>query len=213
MKIVTTLIALLTLVVGTNIFLRVQDQDRLDTALILLDERISSNTTTIEKVEDYIVDAGIDFEHMQYIMMDNIRDVATALEKHKHEPVYVEVPVVPEVDSVEIQTEPEPKPVETETLERTYDPETQLHIPSLPVPVVVCPKANNNLGKFIDDVSLRRDYKFLVTYDILDNKLDNVRFDKKIPSKLKAAMIQYINSFKFNGDVKDCKLSIKVLKN
>ena len=202
MKIVTTLIALLTLVVGTNIFLRVQDQDRLETALILLDERISSNTTTIEKVEDYIVDAGIDFEHMQYIMMDNIRDVATALEKHKHEPVYVEVPVVPE-----------PEPVETETLERTYDPETQLHIPSLPVPVVVCPKANNNLGKFIDDVSLRRDYKFLVTYDILDNKLDNVRFDKKIPSKLKAAMIQYINSFKFNGDVKDCKISIKVLEN
>jgi hypothetical protein len=211
MKIVTTLIALLTLVVGTNIFLRVQDQDRLETALILLDERISSNTTIISNIEEYIVDTTVTFENMQYIMMDNIKDVATALEKHEHEPVYVEVPVVSEVDSVEIQTEPEP--VETGTLERTYDPETQLHIPSLPVPVVVCPRANNNLGKFIDDVSLRRDYKFLVTYDILDNKLDNVRFDKKIPSKLKAAMIQYINSFKFNGDVKDCKLSIKVLEN
>jgi hypothetical protein len=211
MKIVTTLIALLTLVVGTNIFLRVQDQDRLETALILLDERISSNTTIISNIEEYIVDTTVTFENMQYIMMDNIKDVATALEKHEHEPVYVEVPVVSEVDSVEIQTEPEP--VETGTLERTYDPETQLHIPSLPVPVVVCPRANNNLGKFIDDVSLRRDYKFLVTYDILDNKLDNVRFDKKIPSKLKTAMIQYINSFKFNGDVKDCKLSIKVLEN
>ena len=211
MKIVTTLIALLTLVVGTNIFLRVQDQDRIDTALLLLDERISSNTTTITNVEEYIVDTTLTFENMQYIMMDNIKDVATSLEKHKHEPVYVEVPVVPEVPSVKIKTEP--KPVETETLERIYDPETQLHVPNLPVPVVVCPKANNNLGKFIEDVTLRRDYKFFVTYDILDNKLNNVRFDKKIPSKLKSAMIQYINSFRFNGDVKDCKISIKVLEN
>ena len=129
MKIVTTLIALLTLVVGTNIFLRVQDQDRLETALILLDERISSNTTTIEKVEDYIVDAGIDFEHMQYIMMDNIRDVATALEKHKHEPVYVEVPVVPEVDSVEIKTEPKPEPEPVETQTRLQE-------------LIKCPKCN-----------------------------------------------------------------------
>jgi len=79
--------------------------------------------------------------------------------------------------------------------------------------VVVCPKANNSLGEFIKDVPLRRDYKFLVTYDILDNKLDNVRFDKKIPSKLKSAMIQYINSFTITDDVKDCKLSIKVLEN
>lgn len=205
MKIVTTLIALLTLVVGTNIFIRVQEQDRLETALVLLDTRINSNKTTIENIEEYIVDVGIDFEHMQYIMMDNIKDVATALERHEHEPIYIEAP------SVEIKEQPEP--VETQILERTYDPETQLHIPSLPVPVVVCPKANNGLGEFIKDVSLRRDYKFLVTYDILDNKLDNVRFDKKLPSKLKSAMIQYINSFTVKGDVKDCKLSIKVLEN
>tara|TARA_R100001443_G_scaffold117281_1_gene141073 strand:- start:431 stop:1048 length:618 start_codon:yes stop_codon:yes gene_type:complete len=205
MKIVTTLITLLTLVVGTNIFFRIQDQDRLDTALILLDERISSNTTTIEKVEEYIVDTSMTFEDIQYVMMDNIKDVATALENHKHKPVYVEVP------SVKIKEQP--KPVKEEILERTYDHETKLHVPSLPVPVVVCPKANNKLGNFIEDVALRRDYKFLVTYDILDNKLDNVRFDKKIPSKLKSAMIKYINSFTVNGDVKDCKLSIKVLEN
>jgi hypothetical protein len=205
MKIVTTLIALLTLVVGTNIFIRVQEQDRLETALVLLDTRINSNKTTIENIEEYIVDVGIDFEHMQYIMMDNIKDVATALERHEHEPIYVEAP------SVKIKEKPEP--IETQILERTYDPETQLHIPSLPVPVVVCPKANNSLGEFIKDVPLRRDYKFLVTYDILDNKLDNVRFDKKLPSKLKSAMIQYINSFTITDDVKDCKLSIKVLEN
>lgn len=205
MKIVTTLIALLTLVIGTNIFIRVQDQDRIDTALLLLDERINSNATIISNIEEYIVDTSMTFENMQYIMMDNIKDVATALEKHEHEPIYIEAP------SVEIKDKPEP--IEDEILERTYDPVTQLHVPSLPVPVVVCPKANNKLGKFIEDVSLRRDYKFLVTYDILDNKLNNVRFDKKIPSKLKSAMIQYINSFTVNGDVKDCKLSIKVLEN
>ena len=97
MKIVTTLIALLTLVVGTNIFIRVQEQDRLDTALLLLDERISSNQTTITNIEDYMVDTALDFEKMQYIMMDNIKDVATSLEKHEHAPLYIEKPEVPVV--------------------------------------------------------------------------------------------------------------------
>jgi len=206
MKIVTTLITLLTLVVGTNIFIRVQEQDRLDTALVLLDTRISSNKTTLENIEEYIVDVGIDFEQMQYIMMDNIKDVATALDKHEHAPVYIEKPEVP---VVKITTEPK----ELFIMERTYDPETQLHVPSIPTPIVTCPKTNNKLGKFIANVSLQRDYKFLVEYDIVNNKVDNLRFDKKIPSKLKSAVIQYINSFTSNGDVTDCKLSIKVLEN
>jgi len=209
MKIVTTLIALLTLVVGTNIFIRVQEQDRLDTALLLLDERINSNQTTITNIEDYIVDTALDFEKMQYIMMDNIKDVATSLEKHEHAPVYIEKPEVP---VVKITTEPEPV-IKDDVLERTYNPETQLHVPNLPRPVVSCPQTNNRLGKFIEDVPLRRDYKFLVTYDIFNDTVSNVRFDKKLPSKLKTAMIKYINSFTIKGDVKNCKLSIKVLEN
>jgi hypothetical protein len=204
MKIVTTLITLLTLVVGTNIFIRVQDQDRLDTALILLDERISYTQTKVNSLEDYVADTTIDFEHMQYVMMDNIKDVATGIEKHEHEPVYIEKKEAPVVKI-------------TADIERLYDPETKLHVPNvatIPAPITFrCPKSKGNLGKFIENVDLHRDYNFIMTYDVFNNKISNVTFDKKLPSKLKSAMIKYVSSLDSFGTIADCKLSIKVLEN
>ena len=105
MKIATTLIFILALAVGVNIYSSHTERDRLETALRLLDARISDNSSKLDEVEEYIVDTTVTFENMQYIMMDNIKDVATSLENHKHEPVYIEAPEVP---AVEITTDPEP---------------------------------------------------------------------------------------------------------
>ena len=52
-----------------------------------------------------------------------------------------------------------------------------------------------------------------MTYDVLNNKISNVTFDKKLPSKLKSAMIKYVSSLDSFGTIADCKLSIKVLEN
>tara|TARA_R100000700_G_C3156717_1_gene133798 strand:- start:363 stop:1022 length:660 start_codon:yes stop_codon:yes gene_type:complete len=219
MKIVTTLICLLAIAVGINIYSSHTERDRLETALSLLDARISNNTSTLEKVEDYMVDTSMTFEDMQYIMMDNIKDVATALENHEHAPVYVEVPAVPEVPSVEITTKTEP--VEEETLTRIYDEETQLHVPSFPVEEKTdwvaeqssCPKANNRLGQFINDVSIRKDYEFVATYDVVNSSIDNIRFDKTLPNNLKFAVSKFIRTFQPSGDKLNCKIIIKVLEN
>ena len=100
MKIVTTLIVLLAMAVGINMYASFEERDRLETALVLLDERINSNVTTIEEIEEYMVDSTIDFENMQHIMMDNISGVAKSLEKHKHKPVYIDKPEVPAIKIV-----------------------------------------------------------------------------------------------------------------
>ena len=217
MKIATTLIFILALAVGVNIYSSHTERDRLETALRLLDARISDNSSKLDEVEEYIVDTTVTFENMQYIMMDNIKDVATALENHKHEPVYIEAPEVP---AVEITTEPEPV-VEESILERLYDEETQLHVPSLPVEEETdwvaeqssCPKANNKLGQFIDDINIRKDYKFVATYDVVNSSIDNIRFDKTLPNNLKFAVSRFIRTFQPLGDKVNCKIIIKVLEN
>ena len=214
MKIVTTLIALLAILMGVNIYSSFTERDRLETALLLLDERINLNATTIEEVEEYIVDSNIDNERLYHIVLDNIKGVATAIDNHEHEPVYIEKPEVP---AVKITTEPEPVVEEQPVLKRYYDIETQLHVPSLPVveptPVASCPRATNNLGKFIENVSLRKSYKFIINYDILDGQVTNIDFNINLPSRLKSAMIKYVNTFSSIGDVTDCKVSIKLLEN
>ena len=220
MKIATTLICLLAIAVGINVYSSHTERDRLETALRLLDARISENSTSIEEVEDYIVDSTIELERMHYIMMDNIRDVGKSLNSHEHEPVYIEVPEVP---AVEITTKPEPKPepVEEPTLERVYDEETQLHTPVFTVEKEVevvketfsCPKANSRLGKYIEDISIRKDYEFVATYDVVDSSIDNIRFDKTLPNSLKFAVSRYIKSLTARGNKADCKISIKVLEN
>lgn len=214
MKIVTTLIALLAILMGVNIYSSFTERDRLETALLLLDERINLNATTIEEVEEYIVDSNIDNERLYHIVLDNIKGVATAIDNHEHEPVYIEKPEVP---AVKITTEPKPVVEEQPVLKRYYDTETQLHVPSLPVveptPVASCPRATNNLGKFIENVSLRKSYKFIINYDILDGQVTNIDFNINLPSRLKSAMIKYVNTFSSIGDVTDCKVSIKLLEN
>ena len=217
MKIVTTLIVLLAMAVGINMYASFEERDRLETALVLLDERITSNVTTIEEIEEYIVDSTIDFESMQHIMMDNISGVAKSLEKHKHKPVYIDKPEVP---VVKITTEPAPV-IKTPTLKRTFDPETQLHVPNLPIKkdtswiekTATCPRANNKLNKFIEDINIRKDYKFVVQYDVVDNHISNIRFDNTLPNSLKFAVTKYLNTFTLTGNVNDCKIMIKVLEN
>ena len=217
MKIATTLIVLLSILTGINMYSSFTERDRLETALRLLDARIHVNATTIEEIEEYIVDTNIDNERLYHIVLDNIKGIALAIDKHEHEPVYIETQEVP---AVKITTDPEPV-VEEPILERLYDEETQLHVPSFPVKKETdwvteqssCPKSNNRLGQFIEDVNIRKDYEFVATYDVVNSSIDNIRFDKTLPNNLKFAVSRFIKTFQPSGDKVDCKIMIKVLEN
>ena len=223
MKIEKIMIALLIIVFGVNFYSTLQEKERLNVGLNLLDKRISQAEDNINKANEYIGNTLTDFDNMEYILREDIDFVSSELERHKHEKIYIETKEEPkpvektEVPALEIT--PEPTNIdEAPSIERFYDPETELHVPSItttPIkPVVaVCPRANNKLNKYISKLNIRRDYKFVVTYDIMDDTITNVRFNNSVPTNLKGAVIKFIDSFTRDGDVKDCKISIKVLEN
>ena len=76
-----------------------------------------------------------------------------------------------------------------------------------------CPKASKNLGDYINKVRIIRDYKFKISYDVINNSISNVEFSRSLPSNLQRAMIKYLNSFTIYGDTTGCNVSIKILEN
>ena len=223
MKIATTLIVLLGIITGINMYSSFTEKDRLETALRMLDERINRAEDNVLNVSEYVGNTIIDFERMEHMLENNIASIANQLEKHEHEKVYIQPKEEPkpiekiEVPAVKITTET-PVVKKEISIERIYDPVTELHVPNITtIPlspaIVSCPNANNRLNKYISKLNIRRDYKFLVTYDIIDDTITNVRFDNKVPSNLQGAVRKFINSFTRYGDVEDCKISIKVLEN
>ncbi len=224
MKIEKMIIALLIILVGVNFYSSLQERERLNVGLNLLDQRISQAEENINKANEYIGNTLTDFDNMEYILREDIDFVSSELERHKHEKIYIERKEEPkpieETEVPAVENTPEPTNIdESPSIERFYNPETEMfdipNIETIPVkPVVVsCPKANNRLNKYISKLNIRRDYKFLVTYDIINDTITNVRFNNKVPSNLQGAVTKFINSFTRYGDVKDCQISIKVLEN
>ena len=231
MKIERIFIVLLVVLFGINFYTTAKEVQRFDTALIVLDERIVRAEDNIKNVIDYINNTVTDVNTIEVSLMEEIskfkslqQRMGDILTRHIHEPIYIEA----EEKIIEEET--------NETLERIYDPETQLHIPTVtsipvdptpidstfetikevsvvPPPVVVaCPKVHNRLGRYIENIRIKRDYKFIIDYDVKDKQVTNVEFSTNLPSTLQRAMIKYLNSFQMYGDTTGCSLSIKILE-
>ena len=231
MKIERIFIVLLLVLFGINFYTTAKEVQRFDTALVVLDERVGRSEDTVRTVSDYVKNTATDISEVELRLMEEISKSKSLQQRmidmftgHIHEPVFIE-----EEEIIEEET--------NETLERIYDPVTQLHIPtisSIPVdpieveptietmeevieaipPVVVsCPKVNNRLGRYIENIRINRDYKFIIDYDVKDNQVTNVEFSTGLPSTLQRAMIKYLNSFQMYGDTTGCSLSIKILEN
>ena len=79
------------------------------------------------------------------------------------------------------------------------------------LPTASCPTLHTNLLPYIKRITLRKDYKFVANYDVADDKIINLSFTEKLPSKLQTAIAKYLNSFKMKGDIQGCYLPIKIL--
>ena len=232
MKIERIFIVLLLILFGINFYTFSKEVQRFDTAFSVLDERIGKSEDNVRNVIDYVNNTVTDLNEVEGRLMDEISQSKSLQQRmidmftgHIHEPVFIEE----EEEIIEEET--------NETLERIYDPVTQLHIPTVasipvdpveveptvetikevsvvPPPVVVsCPKVNNRLGKYIANIRINRDYKFIINYDVKDNQVTNVEFSTGLPSTLQRTMIKYLNSFQMYGDTTGCSLSIKILEN
>ena len=232
MKIERIFIVLLLVLFGINFYTDAKEYQRFDTALTVLDERVGRSEDNVRTVIDYVKNTTTDISAVELRLMDEISKSKSLQQRmidmftgHIHEPVFIEA----EEEIIEEET--------NETLERIYDPVSQLHIPTVasipvdptpvdstletikevsvvPPPVVVsCPKVNNRLGRYIENIRINRDYSFLINYDVKDNQVTNVEFSTGLPSTLQRAMIKYLNSFQMYGDTTGCSLSIKILEN
>ena len=232
MKIERIFIVLLLILFGINFYTFSKEVQRFDTAFSVLDERIGKSEDNVRNVIDYVNNTVTDLNEVEGRLMDEISQSKSLQQRmidmftgHIHEPVFIEE----EEEIIEEET--------NETLERIYDPVTQLHIPTVasipvdpveveptvetikevsvvpPPAVVACPKVNNRLGRYIENIRINKDYKFLIEYDVKDNQVTNVEFSTGLPSTLQRTMIKYLNSFQMYGDTTGCSLSIKILEN
>ena len=75
MKIATTLIVLLSILTGINMYSSFTERDRLETALRLLDERINRAEGNVLNVSEYVGNTIIDFERMEHMLENNIASI------------------------------------------------------------------------------------------------------------------------------------------
>ena len=72
----------------------------------------------------------------------------------------------------------------------------------LPEPIV-CPKVSSPrpYGYYIDNITIKRTLKFTVIYDLFEGNVTDVRYDGKIPNKVKQATFNYVMDLEFDNPV------------
>ena len=225
-KLDIVIIAVILIGIVINSYLLSQQNNQQETALILLDERINANrnelNTKLDKVNDVALYNREDIRSLEDHVNTELTDILLTLDTHEHDPIYIKEEIVIEPLIEEEIIEEVPAELIDAPLERVFHEETELNIP-VPVPLVTvredkvveaqCPKASKNLGDYINKVRITRDYKFKISYDVINNSISNVEFSRNLPSNLQRAMIKYLNSFTIYGDTTGCNISIKILEN
>ena len=68
---------------------------------------------------------------------------------------------------------------------------------------IVCPKVSSPrpYGYYIDNITIKRTLKFTVIYDLFEGNVTDVRYDGKIPNKVKQATLNYVMDLKFDNPI------------
>lgn len=204
MKIEHILVGILFLVVGYGTYNDIlltnnQQQESRD-----FTKRIIKAESNIGNLIEHINNDAIDILEIENKLLSEINNINNKLEEHKHE-------------VIEIKAEPISLP--SLDLVRTYDPVITTDVPIIIeqisekiISTAVCPRPHSELLPFLKKVSLRRDYKFKASYDIINGTVTNLKFSTSLPSKLKKAIGKYLNSLDMSNDVRDCYVPFKLLR-
>ena len=98
--------------------------------------------------------------------------------------------------------EPEPEPVKDLGVNAGFGVLTGTQ--TLEQPEVIepsCPKiiSSTSYAEYIKNISINRALKFTVIYDLFDGNITDVRYDGKIPNKVKQATFNYVMDLKFDN--------------
>ena len=114
----------------------------------------------------------------------------------------------PAVEAVVIETyvEPEPEPLPDLGVNAGFGVLTGTHVTGQPEIVpepIVCPKVSSPrpYGYYIDNITIKRSLKFTVIYDLFEGNITDVRYEGKIPNKVKQATFNYVMDLEFDNPV------------
>mgnify|MGYP003658186314 FL=1 len=181
--------------------------NKLNNDLIKISNYVSNNSKLLTSLEGEVYNNSLTLE-----------DVSERLqEQYKTNTTFYEMYFSTQAQRVEKEKEElveEKVPNEERVLETIEQEEVVVPVE---VPVVKittassCPTPHTRLLPYINHVRVDRTYSFTITYDVLNSEISNPRFNKKIPSRLRNAIINYVNSFQTRGDIQDCYVPIKIL--
>lgn len=112
----------------------------------------------------------------------------------------------PPVATVVIEKYIEPEPVEDLGVNAGLGVLTGTHVTGQPEIVpepIVCPKVSSPrpYGYYIDNITIKRTLKFTVIFDLFEGNVTDVRYDGKIPNKVKQATFNYVMDLEFDNPV------------
>ena len=196
-----------------------QKINKLNNDLLKISQYVQSNITDFEYLEQKIEDNSVELAEVKrqltetqdsadsfYQMFFNTQPQRIAREEEKEL-------VEEKEDKGNQDKRATPLPVSPKAKEQEVV-ELPVEVPVVKITTTAsCPTPHNRLLQYIDDISLRRDYSFRVSYDVEDNQIINVNYRPAIPNKLKRGIEKYLNSFTLRGNVQDCYIPIKILGN
>ena len=107
---------------------------------------------------------------------------------------------------IEKYIEPEPEPIPDLGVNAGLGVLTGTHVTGQPEIVpepIVCPKviSPRPYGYYIDNITIKRTLKFTVIFDLFEGNVTDVRYDGKIPNKVKQATFNYVMDLEFDNPV------------
>ena len=115
-------------------------------------------------------------------------------------------PVATVVIEKYIEPEPEPEPLPDLGVNAGLGVLTGTHVtrqPEIVPELIVCPKviSPRPYGDYIENINIKRTLKFTVIYDLFEGNITDVRYDGKIPNKVKQATFNYVMDLEFDNPV------------
>jgi len=208
-----------------------QKVNKLNNDLIKLSQYVESKTTDFEYLERKIEDNSQEIEELRRQLNEQQKTAETfynmffdtqsqRIAKESQGAETTPPPPTPKTEGVVTTLPPSEVSVPPSSIKISTPKEREQVVvtaptENVPVPdkvIASCPRPNQNLAKYISNVTLRKNYSFSVFFDVKDQQIANITFSHRLPVKLQRAMKNYLDDFNLSQDKKGCRIPIRLLE-
>ena len=165
-------------------------------------ENVNKNADLIQATRESYRNSLVELSDRVFLMEETnseIYRILNDLDERLNKP-----PVATVVIEKYIEPEPEPEPDLGVNAGFGVLTGTQaLGQPEITPELIVCPKviSPRPYGDYIENITIKRSLKFTVIYDLFEGNITDVRYDGKIPNKVRQATFNYVMDLEFDNPV------------